>query len=152
VTEPPNTEASVKSRVFDRLSIAGSSECWEWKGRLNNAGYGMVWRRKGERPRTVLVHRFVYELVRGPIPSDRQIDHLCRNRACGNPQHMELVTSRENTLRGEGPTAQNARKTHCIHGHEFTPENTIWEKKGRKCRMCAILLHRRKRARLRGET
>jgi hypothetical protein len=122
--EQPSVEATLRTRVFDRLSIAGSGQCWEWKGRLNGSGYGTVNNVYRHKPRNVLVHRFMYEMAVGPIPSELQIDHLCRNRACGNPKHMELVTSRENTLRGDGPTAKNTRKTHCPRGHEYTPENT----------------------------
>ncbi len=83
------------------------------------------------------VHRYMWECRHGPIASELHVDHLCRNRACGNPAHMELVSPGENVLRGEGPTAINARKTHCIHGHEYTPENTYHRREGwRGCRTC----------------
>lgn len=80
--------------------------------------------RIGGRNRFTHSHRFAYELLVGPVPEGMQLDHLCRNRWCCNPEHLELVTPRENTLRGVGPSAVNAVKTHCKNGHEFTPENT----------------------------
>ena len=122
-------------KVRDRLSVGGLDACWDWQGATTDAGYGTV----DDSGRTRLVHRFMWEKFHGSIPSDRQIDHLCRNRRCGNPHHMELVTSRENTLRGTGPTALNAQATHCKNGHEFTAENTYEppHRPGRReCRIC----------------
>jgi hypothetical protein len=78
-----------------------------------------------------------YELAIGPIPEGLTIDHLCRNRGCVNPAHLEAVTNRTNLLRGDGIAALNARKTHCKRGHEFTPENTyVWREGTRACRAC----------------
>jgi hypothetical protein len=78
-----------------------------------------------------------------------KLDHLCRNPACVRPDHLEAVTARENTLRGIGPTAVNALKTHCVHGHEFTPENTRMKGIRRVCRECQRAANRKsKRARL----
>ena len=81
-------------------------------------------------------HRVMYELFVGPIPEKLQLDHLCRNRPCFNPKHLEPVTARENLLRGETHAAINASKTHCKRGHAFTPENTIDCGNGRGCREC----------------
>lgn len=84
-------------------------------------------------------HRLAYEWAVGPIPPGAQIDHLCREPRCINPDHLEAVTQRENIVRGESPSAVNARKTHCLHGHEFTPENTYRrpDDGNRQCRACA---------------
>lgn len=109
--------------------------CWEWTGRLNTNGYGQT--RVGDR--RPHAHRVAYELVVGPIPTGLQLDHLCRNRACVRPDHLEPVTQTENVRRGVGFSGLNARKTHCIHGHEFTQENTrILVDGGRRCRTCQL--------------
>lgn len=103
-------------------------------------GYGKVGLppADGLPKRTAKVHRVVYEALVGPIPDGMVIDHLCRQPSCVNPAHLEPVTRRENVLRGLTLPAANARKTHCKHGHEFTPENTYLFPTGtRGCRTCA---------------
>lgn len=108
--------------------------CWIFTGTLDKDGYGrIVVPGMGTR----LSHRLMYEAKVGPIPKGLEIDHLCRIRSCVKPEHLEAVTRRENSLRSESFAAINARKTHCIHGHEFTPENTYVKPNGhRQCRRC----------------
>lgn len=92
-----------------------------------------------------------WQTWRGPIPAGLTLDHLCRVRACVNPAHLEPVTLAENKRRGESPAARKARQTHCMRGHEFTPENTIRRKDrrgrgiltGRECRVCRKLMRSR---------
>lgn len=118
-----------------KVRVNEETGCWDWLGNKHpETGYGRVWYSKHDDR---LTHRVAYEAARGPIPPGLVIDHLCRNRACCNPAHMEAVTSVENVMRGESIAAQNARKTHCKRGHEFTPENTYVSKTGaRTCRTC----------------
>lgn len=94
--------------------------------------------------RTVRAHQYAYEQAHGPIPApvdDEQrpeVDHKCRRRNCVNVAHLEVTDHRTNTLRSTGPTAINARKTHCAHGHAFTPDNTRRRPDGsRRCITCA---------------
>ena len=97
----------------------------------------------------VMAHRAAYEVRIGPIPDGMVIDHLCRNRACINPAHMEPVTNRENVLRGTGPSAQHARKTHCNYGHAYDDQNTMHRRGRRHCRKCALRATREWRERVR---
>ena len=122
-------------------------DCWIWLGAMSSTptDYGQVQWRGKHAP----AHRVVYEILVGPIPDGLTLDHLCRNHSCVNPKHLEPVTMRENTLRGVGPTAVNARKTHCHNGHEFTLLNTqVVRRRGcieRHCRKCKRETKRRLR-------
>ena len=118
-------------RIWAQVVQDGSG-CWTFTGGLTGGGYGQV--RADDRGQGT--HRVMFEAVMGPVPAELDLDHLCRNRACCNPAHLEPVTTRVNLLRGTGFSARNAVKTHCIHGHEFTEANTMREKYGRKCRTC----------------
>jgi len=105
--------------------------CWNWIGCLYLNGYGQFWS-KGKK---ILAHRFSYEFLKEKIPKGLEIDHLCRNRKCVNPEHLEAVTHQQNMLRGT-----LAQRTHCINGHEYVIENTYFRKSGGKqCRTCSKL-------------
>ena len=119
-------------RILIRSRVEG--ECYVWHGAIAANGYGRITFRGVD----TTVHRAAYELANGPIPVGLQVDHLCRNRACWRPSHLEAVTQRENLLRGEGATGTNARKTECVHGHPFDDANTYRNKKDgtRQCRAC----------------
>lgn len=104
--------------------------CWVWTGHIMKSGYG----RKRVGPKKILAHRFVYERMIGPIPSGLTIDHLCRNRACVRPDHLDPVTAYENFLRGGSPIARNAMKVGCPRCGE--PLLRITSYGGRRCRTC----------------
>lgn len=113
--------------------VRKSEECWEWTGPRNNHGYGTL-RHNG---RDALAHRVSYELNIGPIPDGLQLDHLCRNRGCVRPDHLEPVTNRENALRGEAPAIRIRRSGACARGHEANAENRYYWPDGRSyCRVC----------------
>ena len=107
--------------------------CWEWMGYRTPKGYGGV----AIKNKTHRAHRVVYELLVGPIPVGLDLDHICRNRGCVRPDHLEPVTCKENLMRGLTHAALNAAKTHCPHGHLYDEKNTILKKSGtRLCREC----------------
>lgn len=107
--------------------------CWLWIGARTDGGYGTI----DSGGRTVAAHRVSYELAKGQIPSDLQIDHRCRVRHCVNPAHLELVLRKTNILRGVSFSAVNARKTHCPSGHEYTEDNLYRRANGsRDCKAC----------------
>lgn len=106
--------------------------CWNWIGGCNSRGYGMFWDGKT----TVPAYRFSYELNYGKVAKGLDLDHLCRNHNCVNPEHLEAVPHRVNVLRGIGITATNSRKTHCIHGHELSGGNLYIYDNQRKCNKC----------------
>ncbi|HET6917593.1 MAG TPA: HNH endonuclease signature motif containing protein [Acidimicrobiales bacterium] len=140
---PAVMDERVPFRIWRRIDA--STDCWVYRGRLNTQGYGDATSAKAER--RVLVHRFVYELLRGPIPNGLDLDHLCRVRACCNPDHLEPVTHRVNMLRGEAPTSINARKTHCDYGHPLSGDNLNLVPNGRQCRTCTRRLRAERRTR-----
>ena len=119
--------------------------CWRWTGRLDEEGYGQI-RFDGAN---IKAHRAVYRLLIGPINAET-LDHLCRNRACVNPVHLEPVSMRDNTMRGETIAAANAAKESCPSGHQYSPENTYVTPKGdRRCRACTREHIRRSKAKKR---
>lgn len=115
-------------RFHDLYEPEPNTGCWLWVGTTREDGYGRI----SVKGRHVSAHRFAYELLVGPIPAGLQIDHLCRQRSCVNPRHLEPVTAHENTLRGETVNAKNTAKTVCKNGHPFTEDNTWVVTRGSK--------------------
>jgi hypothetical protein len=124
-----------------------TDSCWLWTGWQSEYGYGKFQRDDGAK---VMAHRFAYEEVKGPIPEGLVLDHLCRVQTCVNPEHLEPVTNAENILRGESPSAKNARRSLCIRGHRLTPrKGTSW----RECKTCLSRWHaERSKRRVRTKT
>jgi len=118
------------------------TSCWEWTGYKDKAGYGRFTVNGNQIP----THRFSYEYYHGQICPDLVVHHLCYNPACNNVSHLEERTRKANVLdeNSSALAAINARKTHCIHGHEYTLENTSHEENNkRRCIICRKLKNNR---------
>jgi hypothetical protein len=139
--------ATTEKSFFERVEPITETGCWIWKGYVRKDGYGEV----SFHGKKKQVHRLSYEYLVGPIPLGLTLDHLCRVTCCVNPKHLEPVTAVENCMRGASCMALNAKKTHCIRGHEFNKENTRISANGRVCRECLKVRYRIKRKRIQEE-
>ena len=128
---------TLAERFATRIKIIESG-CWEWQGGINRNGYGIFDGNVGfNNP-----HRFACVVVNGAIPDNLVCDHLCRNRKCANPNHLEIVTRSENTKRGLIPimNREAARaQTHCKRGHALSEDNLYRYNGSRHCRACALM-------------
>lgn len=115
--------------------------CWEFDAKPDKKGY-CTFKTSGTDGRANhMAHRWSWEYLIGPIPPGMTLDHRCRNKKCVCPDHLEVVTRTENTMRGYNPISKNARKTHCKHGHPLDPSNVhMVSKPGRapyrECQTC----------------
>jgi len=142
---------SVSDRFWARVRKDATPEgCWLWQGNLNNKGYGSIRIKPKRAGGPTLVHRYAYELLVGPIPEGKELDHLCKNRHCVSPAHLEVVTRSENCSRGNSGHAwalHQRAKTHCPQGHPYDLLNTYFPPRGgRQCRICRRETIRRLRA------
>lgn len=125
--------ATGPDRFWSKVDRPDSESCWTWRASLSPKGYGQfsVGSKSAKTYRMMKSHRYAYEAMIGPIPSGLDLDHLCRNKACCNPLHLEPVTSAENNRRKALATSA------CFRGHPFTPENTCKGRNDtRECRTC----------------
>lgn len=123
-------------RFAEKCGPVDKNGCVPWLGSKYVGGYGQIGV-GGKYGRKIRAHRYAYEQVHGPIPDGLVLDHLCRNPSCVNVAHLEAVTQAENILRGDSPAAKHARQTHCLNGHELSPENIAIRYNGwRRCKLC----------------
>lgn len=140
----------VEERFWSKVDRSGGPQaCWPWLGTLERSGYGQFFDPNHE-PRLAKAHRYAYELLVGPVPGGLDLDHACHtrdeqcnlksacpHRRCVNPAHLEPVSERENLLRSRNHMADQAKRTHCVHGHELSGENLVMRSDGgRRCRTC----------------
>jgi HNH endonuclease len=117
--------------------VEQTDTCWYWTGRIDEDGYGRFRFNLEGRQIEVRAYRFGYILLVGDIPDGHELDHLCKNRSCVRPDHLEPVIHRVNTLRSDNFIAVNAKKTHCPKGHAYDEANTyLYPNGSRQCRTC----------------
>ena len=123
----------MKKEPYERFleKVIKTGSCWGWTGAHTQAGYAVF----SIAGKFIYGHRYSFQLSKGNIPDGLQLDHLCDNKGCVNPEHLEIVTNQENQIR----RYQNNPRQYCDKGHLFTKENTMYIKSGtRLCRICAI--------------
>lgn len=140
MSKPWRLNPSEHARIKRQIKVV--DDCWIWQGPKTPNGYGKHKIGPGHSDR--VIHRILWEHHKDqPVPDGMQLDHLCRNRACCNPDHFEVVTASENTKRQDHA---NRRATHCPKGHEYNDENTRITPDGRRsCRPCDTDRTRRRR-------
>lgn len=138
---PSLASAPLADRFWAKARRSSDDDCWNWTAMVAGGGYGQF----SVNGKKVPAHRVAYQLEVGAVPDGLVLDHLCRNRLCVNPRHLEPVSNRENILRGEGLAAVHAAKEQCVRGHEF--DRTIIQY-GRERRICTTCVRERGRKRV----
>lgn len=120
-----------RDRLLLKVSWDELEKCWPWKAALNACGYGIL----GHNGRTWLAHKLMWHWLRYPVPQGHELDHTCRVRACVNPNHLRVVTHKDNMKVGA-----KALKTHCPAGHPYAGDNLLIDKHsgGRRCKICRV--------------
>jgi len=131
------------ARFFEKVDLpTDPDDCWLWNGATTYTGYGLIRWPDYPAKGPGRAARIAYEMFYDAIPRGLEIDHWCNQPGCVNPTHLRAITHRANTLRSRNPCAVNARKTHCVRGHAFTPENIYPNNGGahtRKCKTCTLM-------------
>lgn len=145
-----STHDDVWPRIDQLVDRGAPGGCWIYTGQHDRYGYG---KHRASGGRWVAPHRVAYEALVGPIPKGLVIDHLCRVRDCCNPAHLEPVTNRENTMRGETIAARRAAQTHCVNGHVLDGDNVYLRPKTgtRTCKECSRVRARAYKAKIRAQ-
>lgn len=148
---PLRRHASDADRFWSHVRRGEADECWEWTAAVMNTGYGLF-RWGGRGGSWCLAHRYAYEALVGAIPAEESIHHVCENKRCCNPAHMQPMSQADHIRISDLPKMIARRENRCLRGHELTEENTYSkvDRKGRRLRQCRICLNaaqRRYRAR-----
>lgn len=136
----PQLSPEQLDKFWYRVEVHQPSGCWQWRGTIERWGYGQF--SLGKKAGKFRAHRVAYSVLIGPVPDGMQLDHLCRNNGCVNPDHLQVTTGRINTLRGYGTSGMNARKTHCKRGHELSGDNIYQYGNRRSCKLCKTVTSR----------
>ena len=133
---PDGDKESELRRFWSKVKV--TEGCWIWQAGSNGIGYGAFHIKRDGEWTKILAHVYCYQVHKGPVPNGLELDHLCRNPPCVNPQHLEPVTKQVNVIRGNAGAANWCRKkTHCLRGHPFDATNTYLDKRGRRgCKIC----------------
>ena len=128
-----------EQKIIKHISLDAKTKCWNWTGVPNKDGYGRLTLNNKDERKDWLAHRYVYTYYIGKIKDNMTLDHLCRNRICVNPEHLEPVLIGVNLLRGNTFQAKNSQKISCKRSHMFNNKNTYYHKGHRHCRTCRRL-------------
>lgn len=141
---PPEQRDEIRARLEAKTTWEPTSGCQLWLAGTNKQGYGSM----SVLGRMRVAHRVSWVLARGDCPPGTVLDHKCRNVACVNPAHLEPVSPKVNALRGVGPSAVNAAKSHCKRGHALV-ESNVYRSQGKRCCRACNLAHQERYRRLR---